>query len=40
MKNRIVHLPSIKEPIHDSPGFAKKLLADADTPRGVGAPAR
>lgn len=30
MKPKIVHLPTIKEPAHESPGFAKKLLADAD----------
>jgi DNA repair photolyase len=37
VKNKIVRLPSIKEPIHDSPGFAKKLLADADALHAVGA---
>ena len=28
MKNKIVNVPSIKEPITASPGFAKKLLSD------------
>ena len=28
MKNKIVNVPTIKEPIQPSPGFAKKQLAD------------